>query len=89
MALYVPCCCNFNFDFTVPVLVKIENNFFVPQLFAFVPCFFLRAQAVVYENTESKVSKYGVFSGPCFLVFGLNMENTDQKKLHIWILFIQ
>ena len=52
MALYVPCCCNFNFNFTVPVTVKIENNFFVQQLFAFVPCFFIRTQAVVYENTE-------------------------------------
>ena len=70
MALHVPCCCNFNFDFTVPVPVKIENNFFVPQLFAFVPCFFIRAQAVVYENTESKVSKYGVFLVRVFSYLG-------------------
>ena len=26
------------------------------------------------RNTARKVSKYGVFSGPYFLVFGLNME---------------
>ena len=49
-----------------------------------------------------KVSKYGVFSGPYFPVFGLNteiygvnlrisrmQENTNQKKLHIWTLFTQ
>ena len=47
--------------------------------------------------TVSKVSKYGVFSGPYFLTFGLNTERysvsllisvrmreaTDQKKLRI------
>ena len=44
--------------------------------------------------------KYGVFSGPYFLVFGLNtdiyfvyslriQENTDQKKLRIWTFFTQ
>ena len=45
--------------------------------------------------TAWKVSKYGVFSGPFFPVFGLNkspysvriQENTDQKKLGIWKLF--
>ena len=47
-----------------------------------------------------KVSKYGVFSGPYFPVFGLNaerkspysgriLENTDQKKLRIWTFFTQ
>ena len=39
------------------------------------------------------MSKYGVFSGPYFPVFGLNsvriQENTDQKNLRIWTLFIQ
>ena len=38
------------------------------------------------------MSKYGVFSGPYFLAFGLNTgknavrmrENKDQKKLRIW-----
>ena len=45
--------------------------------------------------TAWKVSKYGVFAGPYFPVFGLNteiysemysvriQENTDQKKLRI------
>ena len=45
-----------------------------------------------------KVSKYGVFSGPYFFVFGLNaeiskspysvriQENTNLKKLCIWTL---
>ena len=47
---------------------------------------------ILKTNTAWKVSKYGVFSGPHFLVFGLNTEiygvnlfrtqkNTDQKKL--------
>ena len=35
-------------------------------------------------STASKVSKYGNFFGPYFLVYGLN---TDQKKLRIWTLF--
>ena len=48
------------------------------------------------------MSKYEVFSGPYFPVFGLNTdiysksqysvqikENTDQKKLSIWTLFTQ
>ena len=48
--------------------------------------------------TAWKVSKYGVFSGPYFPVFGLEsvflysfrtQENTDQKKLRIWTLFTQ
>ena len=33
---------------------------------------------------NSRLTKYGVFSGPCFPVFGLNTEiygeNTDKKK---------
>ena len=48
-----------------------------------------------------KVSKYGVFSGPYFFVFGLNtdiskspysvriQENTNLKKLCIWTLLTQ
>ena len=48
-----------------------------------------------------KVSKYGVFSGPYFFVFGLNteiskspysvriQENTSLKKLCIWTLLTQ
>ena len=39
--------------------------------------------------TTWKVSKYGVFPGPYFPVFGLNMGKTDQKKLRIWSLFTQ
>ena len=41
--------------------------------------------------TAPKVSKYGVFSGAHFPVFGLirKQENTDQKKLRIWTLFTQ
>ena len=55
-----------------------------------------------YCNTAWKVSKYGVFSGPCFSVSGLNrdlqsnspysvwiQENMDQEKLRIWTLFTQ
>ena len=51
---------------------------------------------VAFTFTARKVSKYGVFSGPYFPVFGLNTEiysvnlrireNTDQKKLRIWTL---
>ena len=40
-------------------------------------------------NTAWKVPNDGVFSGPYFPVFELNIgiqENTDQKKLHIWTL---
>ena len=44
-------------------------------------------------NTVRKVSKYGVFSGPYFPVFGLNTEiygvNYGPKKLRIWTLFTQ
>ena len=36
--------------------------------------------------TASNVSKYGIFSGPYFPIFGLN---TDQKKFHIWTLLTQ
>ena len=36
------------------------------------------------------MSKYGVFSGPYFPVFGLHTENTDQKNLRVWTtLFMQ
>ena len=38
------------------------------------------------SHTVLKVSKYGVFSGPYFPAFGLNM---DQKKLRIWTLLTQ
>ena len=51
------------------------------------------------EITAWKVSKYGVFSGPYFPAFGLicrispysvrMRENTNQKKLRIWTLFMQ
>ena len=55
------------------------------------------------QGTTWKVSKYGVFSGPHFPVFGLNtgiygvnlrfsvriQENTDQTKHRIWTLFTQ
>ena len=37
----------------------------------------------IFLPTAWKVSKYGVFSGSYFPVFGLN---TDQKKLRIWTL---
>ena len=40
------------------------------------------------DNTPGKVSKYEIFSGLYFPVFGL-WENTDQKKLHIGTLFTQ
>ena len=53
-------------------------------------------------DNARKMSKYGVFSGPYFAVFGLNIKiyskspysvqkrgNTDQKKLRIWTLFTQ
>ena len=40
------------------------------------------------SNTAWKVSKYGVFLGPYFSVFGMQ-ENLDQKKLRIWTLFTQ
>ena len=38
---------------------------------------------------KSVQSKYGVFSGLYFPVFGLIQENTDQKRLRIWTLFTQ
>ena len=31
-------------------------------------------------NTAQKLSKYGVVSGPYFIVFGLNMGNYGPKK---------
>ena len=40
-------------------------------------------------NTARKVSKYGVFSGPYFSVFGLNTGKYGPKKLRIWIFFTQ
>ena len=46
------------------------------------------------DVTAQKLSKYGVFSGPYFPVFGLkisvfspNKGNKDQKKLHTWDTF--
>ena len=42
-----------------------------------------------FTHTAWKVSKYGVFYGPYFLVFRLNTGNTDQKKFRIWTLFTQ
>ena len=51
--------------------------------------------------TAWKVSKYGVFSGLCFPVFGLQnllsksphslriRENTNQKNIRVWTLFTQ
>ena len=52
---------------------------------------------LLLKNTAWKVSKYGVFSGSYFPVFGLCQslylvqiqKNTDQKKLHNWALFTQ
>ena len=38
------------------------------------------------KYTARKISTYGVFSGPYFPVFGLNM---DQKNLRICTLFTQ
>ena len=75
IVLYVPCYCNFHCNFTVPVTVKIENIFFGPLFFCIRSIFYnIRAQALVYQNTAWKVSYDGVFSGPYFPVFGLNME---------------
>ena len=37
-------------------------------------------------HTALKVSKYGVFPGPYLVRI---RENTNQKKHHIWILFMQ
>ena len=49
--------------------------------------------AVLCFASLREVSKYGVFPGPYFPVFGTNsvhiLENTDQKKLRIWTLFTQ
>ena len=36
------------------------------------------------ENTAWKVSKYGIFSGPYFPVFGLNTEKYGPEKSRIW-----
>ena len=42
------------------------------------------------QNIAWKVSKYGVFSGPHFPVFGLNNRKIrTRKKLHIWTPFTQ
>ena len=62
-------------------------------------CHFLFIRYSQIIVTAWKVSKYGVFSGPYFPVFGLNteiygkssysfriQENTAQKKLRIWTL---
>ena len=40
-------------------------------------------------HTVWKVSKYGVFSGPYFLVFELNTGKYGPEKLRIWTLFTQ
>ena len=54
-------------------------------------------QVETYCNTAWKGSKYGIFAGPYFPVYGLNtgkspysvrmQENTVQKKLRIWTHF--
>ena len=41
------------------------------------------------DSTKWKVSKHGVFSGPYFLVFGLNTGKYDQKKLSVSTLSTQ
>ena len=64
------------------------------QLFGFI--------RIEYLNTAWKGSKHGVLSGPYFPVFGLNteiyskspysvriQENTDQKELRVWTIFMQ
>ena len=50
----------------------------------------------MYGSLPRKISKYGVFSGPYFLVFGLNTDiygiNTGKygpEKLRVWTLFRQ
>ena len=63
-----------------------------------------KSYSICFYLTAWKVSKYGVFSGPYFPVFGLNtygdllrtspcsvqiQENTDQKKFRIWTFFTQ
>ena len=47
--------------------------------------------AIKYQASATawKVHKYGVFSDPYFLVFGLKQENTDHKKLRVWTYFTQ
>ena len=59
----------------------------------FILSFFMIRKILIFKlgATAWKVSKYGVFSGPCFPVFWLNtgiQEKKDQKKLRIWTLFI-
>ena len=60
------------------------------------------AKSICKRFTVQKVSKNGVFSGPYFLLFGLNTgdllgkspysvqikEKTDHKKLRIWTLLM-
>ena len=46
----------------------------VSSCIIFWTCFSIRINYVAISNTAWKVSKYGVFSGPYFPVFGLNME---------------
>ena len=38
-------------------------------------------------NYKKSLSKYGIFSGPYFLVFGMNAGKYGQKKLRIWTIF--
>ena len=56
----------------------------------------IRFWELTKKCTAWKVSKYRLFSGPYFPVFGLNteiygviQENTDQKIVCIWTLFTQ
>ena len=66
--------------------------------FKYISAFWFIKQTFTF--TAWKMSKYGVFYGPYFPVFGLNteicfvnsvqiQENTDQKKLRIWTLLTQ
>ena len=70
------------------------------ELFSLKKKIFLKMK-VKYSKTVTahKVSKYGVFTGPYFPVFGLNIEiysvnlriqeNRNHIKLLIWTLFLQ
>ena len=65
LAQWLPITCSFNICLLVPkpiVPSKLKRGF----------CEFCE----IFQNTFTarKVSKYGVFSGPCFPAFGLNTE---------------
>ena len=75
-------------------------NFVIQQIFWTLGQLDLTMHNVI--STAWKVSKYDVFSGPYFPVFGLYteiyrksqysvriQENADQKKLSVWTLFTQ